>query len=61
MVIFMMEEEKVNIECEWREVVMYWLVCLNLKLKSKGSEVSEDRKTFMSLKGYCMCVVLYGV
>ena len=59
--ISMTEEEKANIERERREAAMYWPVCLNPKLKPKGSEVSEDRKTFTSSKGYRTCAASHGV
>jgi Set1/Ash2 histone methyltransferase complex subunit ASH2 len=59
--ISMTEEEKANIERERREAAMYWPVCLNPKLKPKGSEVSEDRTTFTSSKGYRTCAASHGV
>lgn len=59
--ISMTEAEKAEIEKERREAAMYWPVCLNPKTKPKGSEVSEDRMSFTSTKGYRTCSASHGV
>jgi len=59
--ITMTEKEKDAIERERREAAMYWPVSLNTKLKPKGSDVSDDRRTFTSSGGYRTCVASHGV
>lgn len=59
--ISMTEEERAAVEKERREAAMYWPVCLNPKTKPKGAEVSDDRMSFTSSKGYRTCAASHGV